>query len=73
MKFASDDKTQQPLLDQDGVEDSAISTNIIIKNWVRAMSFYVIRHENLKKFQVVKELGQGGQGKVYKIIYRKQN
>ncbi len=39
----------------------------IHKMWMRALNNWVIRNENLKKFQIISELGVGSQAKVYKI------
>lgn len=38
--------------------------------WMRALNQWVIRTENLKKFVILKEIGVGGQGRVYKIAPR---
>lgn len=40
---------------------------LILKDWVQALNSYVVRTEELKKYIIVKELGVGGQGRVYKI------
>jgi len=40
--------------------------------WMRALNQWVIRTENLKKFIILKEVGSGGQGQVYKIAPKKK-
>ncbi len=44
----------------------------IFKMWMRALNQWVIRTENLKKFIILKEVGSGGQGQVYKIAPKKK-
>lgn len=44
----------------------------LFKNWMFYLNQQCIRVENLKKFNVVDELGQGGQARVYKISKNKQ-
>ena len=44
----------------------------VFKSWMQALNEWVIRHENLKKFDVLSELGEGGQAKVYKIVKKEQ-
>ena len=45
-----------------------------MKTWIRALNNWVVRSENLKKFNVIKEIGSGGQAKVYKVqLKRKAN
>ena len=39
----------------------------VFKQWMHALNHWVIRTENLKKFIILKEIGAGGQGRVYKI------
>lgn len=39
----------------------------LLKEWVQALISFVVRTEELKKYIIVKELGVGGQGRVYKI------
>jgi hypothetical protein len=38
--------------------------------WLRALNQWVVRVENLKKYQVLSQIGTGGQAKVYKIARR---
>lgn len=37
----------------------------IFKSWMVSFNQWVIRTENLKKFIIIREIGQGGQAKVY--------
>jgi len=43
----------------------------IFKQWMRALNEQVVRSENLKKYNVLGQIGEGAQAKVYKI-QRKQ-
>lgn len=42
---------------------------IIFKEWIRNLSNWVVRADNLnKKYEAQSEIGFGGQAKVYKVI-----
>jgi len=44
-----------------------------MKAWVSLFNDWVIRSESLKRYEILKELGVGGQGRVFKIQKRKAN
>jgi len=39
---------------------------------MQALNKWVVRSENLKKYNVIKQVGEGGQAKVYKVIKKKR-
>lgn len=44
----------------------------IFKQWMRALNEQVVRSENLKKYNVLGQIGEGAQAKVYKIQRKQQ-
>ncbi|TNV85852.1 hypothetical protein FGO68_gene16745 [Halteria grandinella] len=45
----------------------------VLKAWVSLFNDWVVRSESLKRYEILKELGVGGQGRVFKIQKRKAN
>lgn len=43
----------------------------VIRSWVKVFNNCAIRTESLKRYEILKELGIGGQGRVFKIQRRK--
>jgi len=38
-----------------------------LKKWISELNRWVVREEDLKKYRLVKELGSGGQAKVFLV------
>ncbi|TNV85325.1 hypothetical protein FGO68_gene11795 [Halteria grandinella] len=62
---------QPPILNEQANQEVNVKTRSTFKTWMHALNQWVVRIENLKKFMVMKELGVGGQAKVFKIGFRK--
>lgn len=44
----------------------------VFKSFMSALNKVVVRQENLKKFHVMKQIGSGGQAKVYQIMSKRE-
>ena len=44
-----------------------------MREWIKALNRWVIREEDLKKYTVIRELGSGGQAKVFMVTLPGQN
>ena len=47
-------------------DDSKVK--VVFKKWMSALNQWVVRSENLKKYHVLKIIGQGAQAKVYQAV-----
>lgn len=53
--------------------DILLDLKHFFKLWMRHLNEWVVRSQNLKKFNVISQIGVGGQARVYKVLNKNPN